>query len=111
MTGEAPSTYFKRVVDADDQVHRPLRSPNYAQCLAIANWAVGLLDRARDNVGLARQLIIPRRGSEFSAWRYLTVSTSIFLDDLKEIGRLIEGEDVRPEVFGGPEPRIGGAND
>jgi MinD-like ATPase involved in chromosome partitioning or flagellar assembly len=110
-TGEAPTTYFKRVVAADDQVHRPLRSPNYAQCLAIANWAVGLLDRARDNVGLARQLIISRRGPEFSAWRYLTVSTSIFLDDLKEIERLIEGEDVRPGVFGGPEPGTGGAND
>jgi tetratricopeptide (TPR) repeat protein len=104
-TGELPTRYFKRVVAADDEGQRPLRSPNYAQCLAIANWAVGELDRARDDLSRARQLIISRRGPEFSAWRYLTVSTTVFLDDLKEIGRLIEGDDVTPEMFSSPDPR------
>jgi tetratricopeptide (TPR) repeat protein len=105
-TGELPTRYFERVVAADDEVQRPLRSPNYAQCLAIANWAVGQLDRARDDLSRARQLIMSRRGPEFSAWRYLTVSTTVFLDDLKEIGRLIEGEDLAPVMFRSPDPRI-----
>jgi tetratricopeptide (TPR) repeat protein len=105
-TGELPTGYFERVVAADDEVQRPLRSPNYAQCLAIANWAVGQLDRARDDLSRAKQLIISHRGPEFSAWRYLTVSTRVFLDDLKEIGRLIEGEDIVPEMFRSPDPRV-----
>ena len=110
-TGELPTSYFKRVVAADNEVQRAVRSPNYAQCLAIANWAVGQLDRARDVLSRARQLIMSGRGPEFSAWRYLTVSTRVFLDDLKEIGRLIEGEDVAPEMFSSPDPGLRGIDD
>jgi cellulose biosynthesis protein BcsQ len=97
--GKPPKEFFQRVIATDDQASQPTKGPNYAQCLAIANWALGQFEKAREHLSRARQRIISRRSPEFSAWRYLTVGTKAFLDDLNEMQRLLEGDDVVPEIM------------
>jgi cellulose biosynthesis protein BcsQ len=104
-----PKKFFQRVVAADDAPSPRTKEPNYAQCLAIANWVLGQSDKAREQLSHARQRIISRRSPEFSAWRYLTVGTKAFLDDLNEMQRLLDGNEVTPEVLRVPSiGKVGG---
>ena len=98
-TGKPPKAFFERVITAHYQASEPTKGPNYAQCLALANWVLDELEKAREHLGRARQLIISQRSPEFSAWRYLTISTKAFLDDLNAMQRLLEGEEVMPEIL------------
>jgi tetratricopeptide (TPR) repeat protein len=98
-TDELSAKYFARVVAEDNRGHHSSKSPNYAQCLAIATWALGRFDTAREHLSRSRQLIMSHKGSEFSAWRYLTVGTRAFLADLNALQHLIDGDNVKPEVL------------
>lgn len=86
---------FRRVVELDD-ARTPGGSANFHQCLALSLW---VLDRQEDGltrIGEAWQQIMSRPKPDFSPWSYLRVPPDAFLDDLKEIQQLFEGEHILP---------------
>jgi cellulose biosynthesis protein BcsQ len=87
---------LKRVVELDVKDTPRSRSPNYAQCLSIANWATGNAEGANEYLAAARQRIMAQRTPEFSCWRYRTVEPDDFVHDLEEISQLLKGEEVKP---------------
>jgi cellulose biosynthesis protein BcsQ len=96
VTGEYDVDLFREVVNLD--VAGPAKAPvaNYAQCLALANWAVGNIERANQFLERARGLLT---GWQFSCWRYLQVSPKDFTEDLKMIRQLIAGDRIVPEFI------------
>jgi MinD-like ATPase involved in chromosome partitioning or flagellar assembly/tetratricopeptide (TPR) repeat protein len=97
--GYPAKDYFRRVIELDPQAGSERPKANYAQCLAIAHWAVGDASAAEDFIAKAKQRVVSRLGTEFSAWRYLTVRPSEFLDDLESLAQMIRGKDLVPVVF------------
>lgn len=94
-SGLPPRDLFERVVDLDrSNSERP--APNYRQCIALALWAIGDIELAREKSGQARQLIMTHRRPAFSAWRYLTVSVEQFISDLDAMLSMINGKDILP---------------
>ncbi len=88
---------FRRVVELDKHLADP--NPNRHECLAIALWATDQTESALSRLGESWQQIISRPRPEFSAWSYLRLSQPEFMDDLKEIQRLIEGEALVPRFI------------
>ena len=87
---------FERVVELERESPRKDPDANYLQCMAIAYWAVGQLDKARDSLESARRNIT-RRPRAFSCWRYSYVLRRQFVEDIGEIFKLIDGNDmIRP---------------
>jgi hypothetical protein len=95
-TGVIPHDLFQRVIDLDKHSPQPDSRPNYMQCLAIAHWAVGNIEQAREKISRARQQIMARRSPDFSAWRYLIVPVDQFMTDLDAMLKMINGEKVVP---------------
>jgi hypothetical protein len=101
-TGAIPRDLFKRVIDFDtrdaqtDKTPGSTRTPNYTQCLALAHWAVGDIEQARERISRARQQIMARHSHTFSAWRYLTVTLEEFIHDLEAMLEMINGKKVVP---------------
>lgn len=104
LTGSPDASLFSRVIALSTSSDRQASShpdPNFHQCMAISYWAVGDLDtgamRAKQASSAAQDR--PRKLSEpviFSAWRYLTVSTTAFLRDMAELERMLKGESISP---------------
>lgn len=88
---------FRRVIELEKGVEES--GPNRHECLAIALWAVDQTEPALSRLGESWQQIISRPRPEFSAWSYLRLSPPEFMNDLKEIQRLIEGESVTPRFI------------
>jgi hypothetical protein len=88
---------FRRVVELDKDLADP--NPNRHECLAIALWATDQTEFALSRLGESWQQIISRPRPEFSAWSYLRVSQPEFMNDLKEIQKLIEGEVLLPRFI------------
>ena len=76
---------------------REERSPNYLQCLAIANFVVGRVDAGRELIEQARQEMSARPRQEFSAWSYLRVNAATFKAHLKVIEELPSESGLVPE--------------
>ena len=95
-TGHLVRDPFERVVELERVDPRKDPGPNYLQCMSIAYWAVGQLDKARDSLESARRNIT-RRPRAFSCWRYSHVLRRQFVEDIGEIFKLIDGNDmIRP---------------
>ena len=87
--GVVETEIFHRVGELANLNQPNYKGPNYLQCMAITNWAIGDTNAARECVKLA---VSTFRGlSEFSCWRYLKVSRESFVEDVDEIRSLIEG--------------------
>lgn len=99
LKGIPPKDMFGRVVDIDPKGER-LPGGNYSQCVAIALWAVQKPKEALDAIDRAISAISKMPGSDFSCWRYLTVTSEVFREDCEAIKRLIQGEDIKPLCFG-----------
>lgn len=97
-TKSVPRDLFLQVVAMDDESPRPFLGPNYSQCLAIANWAVGRADVARKN-SLESRSKVKGRDNEFSAWRYLRVSSEAFLADLDSLDTMIGSGVGQPVII------------
>ena len=107
-TREAVDAPFVRVVELDKSQSDTERSgPNYWQCMAVANWAVGDREAARQFETRARQA---GRGSVFSCWRYFDVSANEFREDLDDIRALVEGGASRLPRFMRTPPMNGAPN-
>jgi tetratricopeptide (TPR) repeat protein len=94
--GVVPHDLLQRVVDLDKQSPPPDSGPNYMQCLAIAHWAVGNIEQAREKISRARQQLMARRSPDFSAWHYLIVPVDQFMADLDAMLKMINGEEIVP---------------
>ena len=75
-------------------------SPDSAQRLAIAHWAIGQRTEAAKVVDLIVREWSQAWSSQFSYWRYLRVSASQFQEDIEELNSLIDGdESIRPRFM------------
>ena len=95
-TGSPARDLFESVINLDSKAPQAIRTPNHTQCMAIANWAAGNIEQARQQIDRARQQIMARRAPEFSAWCYLIVSAEQFMNDLEAILDMINGKDIVP---------------
>jgi tetratricopeptide (TPR) repeat protein len=96
---------FRRVVELERNSAESNPTPNRHECLAIALWAIDETEPALSRLGESWQQIISRPRPEFSGWSYLRLPQVKFMDDLKEIQRLLEGEPVVPRFI--RENRVG----
>jgi hypothetical protein len=96
--GEVSSELFSTVVEMDRERHRD-ESPNYEQCLALANFLSGRLDDAKTRLNAARETIGDVPIDTFSCWRYLDVSQNGFIEDLDEMERFFSGEAIPPHFM------------
>jgi MinD-like ATPase involved in chromosome partitioning or flagellar assembly len=88
---------FRKVVELEKDEDES--GPNRHECMAIALWAIDQTEPALSRLGESWQQIISRPKPDFSAWSYLRVSHPEFMNDLKEIQRLIEGEAITPRFI------------
>ncbi|RJP25564.1 MAG: ParA family protein [Candidatus Omnitrophota bacterium] len=93
---KVPIDLFQKVIDMDHKDDGARSSANYAQCLSIANWAIGNKKEALERIKCATDLIMEDKTPEFSAWRYLKVPLKQFLEDLNSIKKMVEGQDIIP---------------
>ena len=87
--------YFKSVVHALS-FETASNSSNYLQCLSFAYYAVGDTEQAFKLIEMASEKVAEESGPSFSCWRYLEVSPSRFKDDLLEMKKLYQGEEILP---------------
>jgi tetratricopeptide (TPR) repeat protein len=95
-SGERDEDLFRRVIDLDPRPPAFIKTANYAQCMAIAHWAVGNRDAADECLARAKSLA---DGWEFSCWRYLEVAKQTFIGDIEAARQMFSGENLRPEFF------------
>ncbi len=97
VLGVVQADHFERVVALDAE-EGSREDANYLQCLAVANWAVGDLECAREFALRAREKgRIARR--VFSCWRYRRERGSEFEADMDEILTMIDTGEPRLPRF------------
>lgn len=75
-------------------------TPNNAQFLAIAHWAIGQYEEASRFLDSIFRGWSEAWSKQFSYWRYLRVSASEFQKDIEELDTLIDGDqNVRPRFM------------
>lgn len=89
---------FERVVALDGETEGRQEDANYVQCLALANWAVGNVERALAFGHRARELGRTAR-LVFSCWRYRYVRGPVFVGDVDDILAMVDGEQKCLPVF------------
>jgi len=75
------------------------KDANFKQCMAIANWAVGDLEKAFTESQDSAAIIASSREDSFSAWSYLNVSPEVFLKELGEMEQMFRGQRQTPEFI------------
>lgn len=75
-----------------------IRSANHLQCWAVAEWAVGRADQAKELVYRARTAATMGAGMHVSCWRYLELPEDAFLADLTDMLALINGAVALPPI-------------
>ena len=104
LDGTVERALFSRVIVLSQQDTTDTNGANYFQCLAVAHWAVGDIQTAREFVERAN------RESEtehliFSCWRYENVPNREFRVDMSEIASLIDGNlEQEPRYMRSDEP-------
>ncbi len=99
-SGEVTQEPFERVLECNRIEPRESPAPNYLQCMAVAHWAVGEKNVARELAKSALLEIRLQGGREFSCWRYLRASRTEFVHDLDELLRLIgDDENAKPRFL------------
>jgi MinD-like ATPase involved in chromosome partitioning or flagellar assembly len=96
--GVVPLDHFRHVADVLKRFKGP-KSPNYFQCVALANSLIGDEDVAKDFIRASREAISAMRTSSFSCWSYLEVSDERFMSDLDELQLSLEAGQIVPEFI------------
>jgi MinD-like ATPase involved in chromosome partitioning or flagellar assembly len=97
-TGSAPPESMSRVIEMYlKSGENP--NPNWLQCIALAYWSTGDLERATEYFNKSLEAISGVRDSSFSAWSYLFVSAEAFVDDLYEMKSLFTGLPLAPKFI------------
>ncbi len=103
---------FHRVVELGNAYPRKAPLPNFRQCMAVSHWAIGDAVAARNFAKEAKEVMLARRGREFSCWRYLRVSAGRFAEDTNELLAMIDGDDtVTPRFMHAERPPVAIASD
>lgn len=76
-----------------------IRGPNFLQCLAIANWALGESNEAIACLEKARVKLNSAPISTFSAWSYLYLPPKLFTEDLEAMRLAFQGEGISPRFI------------
>lgn len=90
---------FARVLETPQQPEDRYDSANFKQCFAITLWAVNQTEKAKRYLDEAWQQMVSRPRTEFSCWSYLQVTPDAFLEDIKEMRQLIQGEPIVPRFL------------
>ncbi len=93
-TGIPPRDLFTRV--AELRIDRA--DPNYAQCQAMAFWAIGDIGEANKQAALALERL-DDYDPIFSCWSYLLVEPRVFREDIAAMKYLIDTNIGLPEVI------------
>lgn len=90
---------FEEVLRLHNEEEDREEDPNDLQCIALAAWATGDCESAKELLMKSRKEITTKPRSEFSCWRYYQVSLRVFLEDLDEMTRLFNGERLLPRFM------------
>lgn len=72
---------------------------NFYQCIALAYWMVGDIDKVSAPLQEARRLAREDPKRIFSAWGFTRVTLARFLNDLSEMEKLFKGSHVQPRFL------------
>ena len=97
-TAQVPVEKFQTALDFDQEITNG-NSPNYLQCMSLANWAVGDLENAEQLLARARESVTSYIGIPFSCWSYLYRRPVIFRHDLDQQDAMISGQISYPMVL------------
>ena len=97
-TGEIPKEQFARVRELDETERGKNRDANYYFCLALAEWALGNVDAAKNHLNISRNRL-SQHSRRFSPWCYKIVDSDEFQSDLDEAERMVSGERILPAIF------------
>lgn len=101
-SGQLELDPFRRVIEYEHSEPRNDLGPNFLQCMAITNWAIGETESALKFAQSAMDQMSTKGGPEFSCWRYLEVGNAEFQVDTAEIVELINGNDKVTPRFMNP---------
>lgn len=87
--------FMDRVLEIDRD-RPPSNNPNYHQCIAIASWATGEIEKARERSETALRLMQTRQDTAFSAWSYLYVTAEQFIEDIRSMNEMFCGKQILP---------------
>ena len=87
----------KMAIERSDPRKDP--TPNFLQCMAIANWTIGETKSALELAQRAMDQMVSKGGRELSCWRYLEVDNVEFQKDSNELIELISGNDKVTPLF------------
>ena len=96
-SGNPSEARFKEVLRR--RYERNQVDPNSLQCLALCYCVAGNKEQALQLLMESRKSMAARNEATFSAWRYLDVQPTQFLEDLNSLERMINGEKVKPLVL------------
>ncbi|WP_158231033.1 ParA family protein [Rhodopirellula bahusiensis] len=90
--------FFSKVLDLYDE-NPVAEGPNFLQCLAVCELVVGDIEMARNRIATCKALEHRSVFLEFSCWSYLRLGRDRFAQDLNEIERLVNGEQILPRFI------------
>jgi MinD-like ATPase involved in chromosome partitioning or flagellar assembly len=96
--GVVPLDHFRHAADLLKRFKGP-KSPNYFQCVALANALIGNEDVAKEFILTSREANVAMRASSFSCWSYLEVSVERFMSDLDQLQLSLEAGQIVPEFI------------
>lgn len=104
---EAAKDLLIEVLKIDANKPGSERSPNYLQCIATAHIFTGNSEMGKQFLERAREEMSVRPRREFSAWSYSKVDSNSFLEHLKSLEALANGESIKPEFLSRDKNLIG----
>lgn len=93
-----PREIFEKVVLLDRSTSESQMGPNYVQCIALANWAIGRKEDALRLADNAKAMML-NVGFDFSCWRYQYVIEEQFRQDTDSMIAMIKGAAIVPTFF------------
>lgn len=97
-TAQVPVGIFQTVLDFDPEITNG-NSPNYLQCMSLANWAVGKLESAEQLLARTRNSMTSYIGIPFSCWSFLYRRPAMFRRDLDQQEAMFSGRNINPVVI------------
>ena len=97
LEGFPSKDLFQKVIELEKIT--PNESTNGHQCLSLAFWVVGEVEKARARFQEAWQKMVTQPSREFSAWSYLELPRDEFIKDLDEMRLFFDGEKIAPRFI------------
>src|SRR5439155_15604481 len=95
------------VLEKEEEQGGPLADLD-PEVLPLVLWGAGNIQEALDRISQGEKWARASHRPTFSYWRYRLVSAEQYLDDCRQLRRMIQGEPVRPAFLEGPATRSDG---